>query len=199
MTKIQIDAQKVIAENQAQSEERIMKNQREEMRSLAVLLAKELRAPLSGNPPNKIFETSPQNVIGVTDPSGSQISTKKPSTVNTKSTASHTSSLQQTLSKQSSTGKNRRQSDSLDDNHTSKYQAIDHTSKMIKASANTDNSIGIDSFTSTDNVDDLSMDPPLSVINYATQLNGDSEMIQDYPDHPFTAPTHQDPLNPRQC
>ena len=52
---MKINAQKVIAENQARSEERIMKHHREEMRSLAVLLARELRAPPSGNPPNKIF------------------------------------------------------------------------------------------------------------------------------------------------
>ena len=42
MTKMQIDAQKVIAENQMQSEERIMKHHREDMRSLAVILARKL-------------------------------------------------------------------------------------------------------------------------------------------------------------
>ena len=68
---------------------------------------------------------------------------------------------------------------------------------MLEASANTENSIGINLFTSTDNVDDLTMDPLLSVINHATQLQGDSEMIQDNPDHPFTAPSHRDPLDPR--
>ena len=144
-----------------------------------------------------MFETSPQNVSGVTDPSSSQNSTKKPSTVDTESTNSRTSSLQHTFSQQSSTGINRRRSGSFDDRHTSKDQAIDQSTKILDTSASTDDSIGINLSTSTDNAENISMGPSLSVINHTNQLDGDSEMIQQDQHHFFTSPTHRDPPNPR--
>ena len=93
MNRMQLETQKSIAESQARSEERIMKNHREEMRSMLATLTNVLQATQSGNPPNVVFETLPQNVSGVNDSSSSQNLTKKSSTVNTKSTNSCTSSL----------------------------------------------------------------------------------------------------------
>ena len=83
---------------------------------------------------------------------------------------------------------------------------------MLKASANTENSIGIDSSSSIDNVKDLlisqslsnhlmnpasSIDPFLSIINQANKLDEDSDMIQDDFDYPFNAPTYPNLYDPR--
>ena len=116
--------------------------------------------------------------------------------------------FKKTLSQSSSTGKKRQGSDSLDDNHTFKYQTIDYTSKMLEASANTENSFGIDPSSSNNNVDDLfisqnsfnhlmnpasSIDLPLSIITQYNQLNRDSEILHDDSDYPFNTPIHPDP------